>query len=75
MAAFIAFITANIGLIVTLTLGILSLLTALLNKNEKAVGIIAIIRNVVERLSALQPRNSEGTLKLPGKKSAPTPIF
>lgn len=73
--AFITFITANVGLIVTLTLALLSLLTALFNKNEKAKGIIAIIRNVIERLSLLQPKNSAGTVKVPGVKAGPTPIF
>lgn len=73
--AFITFITANIGLIVTVVLGLLSLLTAIFNKNEKAVGIIAVIRSVIERLSVLQPKNSAGTVKIPGTKPGPTPIM
>jgi hypothetical protein len=72
--AFITFITANITTIVTVTLGVLSILTAIFNKNEKATGIIAIVRSIVERLSVLQPRNSEGTLKVPGTKAAEPPI-
>ncbi|HUW94446.1 MAG TPA: hypothetical protein VMW58_01550 [Anaerolineae bacterium] len=76
--AFITFIIANAGVILTVVLAVLSLLTALFKKNEKATGIIAVVRSIVERLSALQPRNSEGTLKVPGKKAAPAvepPIF
>lgn len=75
MAAFITFLTANAGVILGFTLALLSFLTAVLNKNEKAVGIIAVIRGIVERLSLLQPKNSEGTVKLPGTKSGPKAVM
>lgn len=75
MTAFIAFVVANAGIIITVVLGILSILTAIFNKNEKATGIIAIIRGIIERLSVLQPRNAKGTLSFPGKKAGPTVIM
>lgn len=71
MATFIAFLTANATLIVGVVFAIISLLTAIFNKNERVVGILGIIRVIIERLSGLQPRNSAGTLKIPGAKPAP----
>ena len=71
MAAFIAFVTANATLIFGVLFAIISLLTAIFNKNEKAVGILGIIRTVLERISGLQPRNSAGTVKIPGTKPNP----
>lgn len=80
MASFLAFLTANAGLIVGVVFAIISLLTAIFNKNERVVGILGIIRTIVERLSGLQPRNSAGTLKVPGAKpnppvDKPTPVL
>lgn len=82
MATLIAFITANATLIVGVVFALISLLTAIFNKNERVVGILGIIRVIIERLSGLQPRNSEGTLKFPGrrpnppvKEDKPTPVL
>lgn len=75
MSAFIAFVVANAGVILGLAFAIISLLTAIFDKNEKATGILAVIRSVLERLSALQPRNAEGTVKLPGAKPGPTKVL
>ena len=71
MASFIAFVTANSALIFGVLFAVISLLTAIFNKNEKATGILSIIRNILERISGLQPRNSAGTVKIPGKKPNP----
>jgi len=80
MATFIAFVVANwAAILAPLILIILSLFTAIFNKNEKAKGIIGIFRSIIERSSGLQPANSAGTLKVPGMKAGPktepTPIF
>jgi len=69
MTAFITFVTANAGILIALALAILSVLTAAFNKNDRVVGILAIIRSIIERLSALQPANSKKTLKIPGFKA------
>ena len=71
MATFIAFLTANVGLIITVVLGILSLLAAALNKNEKATGIINWLIKAVQFANGLQPKDSAGTLKRPFSKPAP----
>lgn len=75
MAALIAFVTANSGLILSLAVALLSVLTAIFNKNERAVGIFAFLRGLIERFSALQPRNSVGTLKVPGTKAGPVAVM
>lgn len=75
MTAILAFLTANAGVILAAVFALLNVLVAIFAKNERAVGIIGTIRTVIERLSVLQPRNSEGTVKLPGAKSGPTPIM
>ena len=72
MTALIAFLAAHGVLIAGIVYAVLNLLVALFNKNEKVVGILGVIRTVIEHLVALQPKNSEGTVKLPGKAPAPT---
>jgi len=69
MTAFITFVTANAGILTALALAILSVLTAAFNKNDRDVGILAIIRSIIERLSAPQPPNSKKTLKTPALKA------
>ena len=74
MTAIIAFITANAGILVTLAIVLINLLTAIFNKNEKVTGVLAIVRSIFERISVLQPKNSKGTIKAPGLKAA-DPVF
>jgi len=80
--AFFTFLAANSTLIAAVLFAIISLLTAVFNKNERVVGILGIVRVIIERISGLQPRNSAGTLKFPGarpnppvKEDKPTPIL
>lgn len=76
MTAIIAFIVANGALIFGVLYAIINVLVAIFAKNEKVVGILAIIRSVLERISALEPRNSANTIKVPGRKaSEPAPVF
>ena len=78
MATLIAFITANAGLILGVASALINLFVAIFAKNERVTGILAIIRGILERVSALQPKNSDGTLKLPGAKpgpKVPTPVM
>lgn len=79
MTAILAFLTANAGVILAAVFAILNVLVAVFSKNERATGIIGTIRTVIERLAVLQPRDSAGTVKLPGApaapKNGPTPIM
>lgn len=64
----IAFLTAHWGLISGALLGIISLIVAIW---PKTAGPAGVIRSILERVSALQPASSEGTLKVPGTKPGP----
>ena len=75
MSAFIAFVTANGAVILGVAYAVISLLVAIFKKNERAVGILGTIRSVLERISALQPANAEGTVKVPGAKAGPTKVL
>lgn len=75
MSAFLAFVTANSVLLLGLAYAFLNLLVAIFKKNERATGILARIRQALEFISGLEPKNSEGTVKLPFKKAGPTKVL
>jgi hypothetical protein len=74
LSAIVAFIVANWGVISLVVGGLLSLVVAVFPKAGPAAGVV---RLVIERLSALQPKDSFGTAKIPGTKAAPrvSPVF
>jgi hypothetical protein len=65
MAAVLAFIIANKGLIIGIVYGLLSLFVAVRPKSEGVVG------RLLQILSALQPENSKGSAKIPGFPAGP----
>lgn len=77
MTAIIAFLTAHGALILGLGFALVNLFVAIFAKNAKATGALAWIRKILELVSALQPRDSEGTVKVPGTKPGPrvTPLM
>lgn len=75
MTAFLAFVTANAAIILGVAYALINLLVAVFNKNEKFVGILGVIRSILERISALQPKNAEGTVKVPLVKAGPTKVI
>ena len=71
MTAFIAFVTANGALIAGAAVVLLNLLAAVLKNRANAVGIISAIIRVIQQLAVLEPKDSAGTVKLPGAKPKP----
>jgi len=69
ITAAIAFLTTHWALISGAVLGLLSIVVAVW---PKSAGPVGVIRSILERVSALQPASSAGTLKVPGTKPGPT---
>ena len=74
MSAIIAFLVAHKVLIVGALVAVLQLAAAL-SKKQKVKGILGTIIALVQRGGILQPKDSAGTVKLPGAKPSEPPIM
>lgn len=68
ITAAIAFLSTHGPLIAGALLTVLSVVVAIW---PKASGPVGVIRSILERVSALQPKDAYGTVKVPGAKPGP----